>query len=102
MHAELRPSSTSPLSKDFYFEVAVRIRGLSRCEQEPCHGANKLMFLSFSSIRDVSFDPQRSNHDCKTVPRRNSFGGHREPSEPREQIWIFSRLDYDGQNSRQP
>src|SRR5882762_3548380 len=88
--------------QNFSFEVAVRIRGLLRSEQELCHGTNMLMSLIFSSARDGSFGPRRSNHDCKTVPRRNSFGGHREPSEPREQIWIFSRLDYDEQDSRQP
>src|ERR1700722_1784592 len=53
------------LEQIFYFEVAVRIRGLPRSQQELCHGTNKLMFLSFSSARDVSFDPRRSNRDCK-------------------------------------
>jgi hypothetical protein len=52
------------------------------------------MFLGFSSARNFFFDPRRSNHDCKTVPRRNSFGGHREPSESKEQIWILSKLEY--------
>jgi hypothetical protein len=60
------------------------------------------MFLDFSAARDFFFDPRRSNRDCKTVPRRNSFGGRREPSESQRQIWISSRLDYDEKNSRQP
>jgi hypothetical protein len=59
------------------------------------------MSLTFSSACEVSFGPRRTNRDCKTVPRRNSFGGAEGTSESRAQIWILSRLDYDERNSRQ-
>jgi hypothetical protein len=64
-------------------------------QQELCQRPNKLMSLTFSSAYDVFFGPRRINHDCKTVPRRNSFDDAEDASESRQPIWILSGLDYD-------
>jgi sigma-54 dependent transcriptional regulator, acetoin dehydrogenase operon transcriptional activator AcoR len=66
-----------------------------------CHGLNKLMSLTFSSACEVFFDPRRISHDCKTVPRRNSFGLAEDISKSGMLIWILSKLDYDERYSRQ-
>ncbi len=61
---------------------------------------NNLMSLTFSSRSEVSLGPRRTILDCKTVSRRNIFGGVKTRRNHQSKFGILSRLDYDARNGR--
>src|SRR4051812_2783317 len=94
MHGEQRPSFELP--PDFFcFDVNVTQASLIMVEQELCPRANKLIIQTFPRVSESSFGPPRSNADCKTVPRRNSFRCTRTAMPAAAAFWIFAGPLYD-------